>query len=125
MDLDRQELPPPRADEPPQRVPEVKPPLLGDWFIYLSIIVLFCGVIAITALELGNTIDAAIVRVPAIIGAGILALVSADAALRTYRSIGAWWPLSRTRAVQRAVWTVVLFVAGLASLGLIYYLVMR
>lgn len=125
MDLDRQELPPPRADEPPQRVPEVKPPLLGDWFIYLSIIVLFCGVIAITALELGNTIDAAIVRVPAIIGAGILALVSADAALRTYRSIGAWWPLSRARAVQRAVWTVVLFVAGLASLGLIYYLVMR
>jgi hypothetical protein len=125
VDLDRQELPPPRANEPPQRVPEVKPPLLGDWFIYLSIIVLFCGVIAITALELGNTIDAAIVRVPAIIGAGILALVSADAALRTYRSIWAWWPISRARALQRAVWTVVLVAAGMGSLGLICYLVIR
>jgi hypothetical protein len=125
VDLDRQELPPPRADEPPQRVPEVKPPLLGDWFIYLSIIVLFCGVIAITALELGNTIDAAIVRVPAIIGAAILALVSADAALRTYRSVGAWWPISRTRALQRAVWTVVLVCAGMASLGLVAYLLIR
>ncbi|MEA2677202.1 MAG: hypothetical protein QOJ81_1343 [Chloroflexota bacterium] len=125
MDLDRQELPPPRASEPPQRVPELRPPLLGDWFIYLSVIVLFCGVIAITALELGNSLDSGIVRFPAIIGAAILALVAADAAMRTYRSIWAWWHISRGRALQRAVWTVVLACVALGSLGLIAYLVIR
>jgi hypothetical protein len=125
VDLDRQELPPPRANEPPQRVPEVKPPLLGDWFIYLSVVVLFCGVIAITALELGNPLDAAIVRIPAILGAALLALVAADAALRTYRSIWAWWPISRPRAIQRAVWTVVLGCTTMFSIGLIAYLVIR
>ena len=125
MDFDRQEPPPPRANEPPQRVPEVKPPLLGDWFIYLSVVVLFCGVIAITALELGSSLDSAIVRIPAIIGAGILALVAADAAVRTYRSIWAWWPISKARAIQRAVWTVVLGCTGMFSVGLIAYLVIR
>jgi hypothetical protein len=125
MDLDRQELPPPRADEPPQRVPELRPPLLGDWFIYLSVIVLFCGVIAITALELGNTLDAPVVRFPAIVGAALLALVAADAALRTFRSIWAWWPIDRGRAIQRAVWTVVLGCTAMFSIGLIAYLVIR
>jgi hypothetical protein len=123
VDLDRQELPPPRANEPPQRVPETKPTLLGDWFIYLSVIVLFCGVIAITALNLGHTLDSAIVRIPTIIGAAILALVATDAAVRTFRSIFAWWPLSRGRAIQRAVWTVVLGCTAGFSLGLIAYLV--
>jgi hypothetical protein len=108
MDLDRQELPPPRANEPPQRVPELRPTLLGDWFIYLSVIILACGVIAITALNLGSTSDAPIVRYPAIVGAALVAVVAADAALRTFRSIIAWWPISRPRAIQRAVWTAVL-----------------
>jgi hypothetical protein len=125
VDLDRQELPPPRATEPPQRVPETKPTLLGDWFIYLSVVVLLCGVIAITALNLGSTLDSAIVRIPTIIGAAILALVAADAAVRTYRSIWAWWPISRARAIQRAVWTVVLVCTAMFSLGLIAYLVIR
>jgi hypothetical protein len=123
MDFDRQELPPPRASEPPQRVPELRPPLLGDWFIYLSVVVLACGVIAITALNMGTTIDSAIVRVPAIIGAAVLALVAADAAVRTFRSILAWWPISRGRAIQRAVWTVVLGCTCGFSLALIAYLV--
>ena len=125
MDLDRQELPPPRANEPPQRVRETKPTLLGDWFIYLSVIVLVCGVIAITALNLGHTLDSAIVRIPTIIGAAILALVAADAAVRTFRSTFAWWPISRARAIQRAVWTVVLGCTSGFSLGLIAYLVIR
>lgn len=125
MDLDRQELPPPRANEPPQRVPELRPPLLGDWFIYLSVIVLFCGIIAITALNLGSSLDSAIVRIPAIIGAAILALVAVDAAVRTYRSIWVWWPISRARAIQRAVWTVVLGCTAMFSLGLIAYVVIR
>ncbi len=123
MDLDRQELPPPRGTEPPQRVPELHPPLLGDWFIYLSVIVLFSGVIAITALEFGNDLHSALVRIPAILGAALLALVAADAAIRTYRSIWAWWPIDRGRAIQRAVWTVVLGCTALGSVGLIAYLV--
>lgn len=123
MDLDRQELPPPRTNEPPQRVPELRPPLLGDWFIYLSIIVLFCGVIAITALELGNPLRAPIVNFPAILGAALLAVVAADAAVRTWRSAFAWLPISRARAAQRAVWTVVLACIALGSVGLIAYLV--
>jgi hypothetical protein len=125
VDLDRQELPPPRANGPPQRVPELRPPLLGDWFIYLSVIVLFCGVIAITALELGSSLDSAIVRIPAVVGAAVLVLVAADAAVRTYRSIWAWWPISRARAIQRAVWTVILGGVGMFSIGLIAYLVIR
>ncbi len=51
MDLHRQDVPPARANEPPQRVPETKPPLLGDWFIYLSVVVLFSGVIAIVGIK--------------------------------------------------------------------------
>lgn len=108
MDLDRQELPPPRANEPPQRVPELRPPLLGDWFIYLSVIVLFCGVIAITALELGNPFESPIVSFPTILGAALLAFVSADAAARTWRAAFAWLPISRARGIQRFVWTLVL-----------------
>lgn len=123
MDLDRQELPPPRTNEPPQRVPEMHPPLLGDWFIYLSVIVLFCGVIAITALELGNPLRSPIVSWPAILGAALLAFVAADAAVRTWRSAFAWLPISRPRAAQRAVWTVVLACIALGSVGLIAYLV--
>ena len=94
MDLDRQEMPPSRANEPPQRVPELRPPLLGDWFIYLSVVVLISGVVAITALELGNPLESGIVRFPAMLAAGLLAFVAADAALRTWRSAFAWLPIS-------------------------------
>ena len=124
MDLDRQELPP-RPNEPPQRVPEVKPPLLGDWFIYLSVIVLFCGVIAITALELGNPLEAGIVRFPAILGGALLAFISADAALRTWRSAFAWLPISRPRGIQRFVWTVVLVGVLAGCVGLVIFMVSR
>jgi ABC-type molybdate transport system permease subunit len=122
VDLDRQELPPPRVNEPPQRVPETKPPLLGDWFIYLSVIVLFCGVIAITALELGNDLRSPIVLIPTILGAVLLAVVAADGALRTWRSAWAWLPIFGPRAVQRFLWTGVLLAVLIGSLGLIYYL---
>ena len=115
MDLDRQELPPPRANEPPQRVSETKPTLLGDWFIYLSVIVLVCGVIAITALELGNRITDGIVRWPALIAVALLTLVAADAALKTWRSAWAWMPISSGRGIQRLVWSVVLLAVAIVS----------
>jgi hypothetical protein len=107
MDLDRQPVPT-GPNEPPQRVPETKPPLLGDWFIYLSVVVLFSGVIAISALELGNPIGSAIVKYPTTIGAAVLTVVSADAALRTWRSAFAWLPIDRRRSIQRFVWTAIL-----------------
>ena len=118
-------MPAPRAGEPPQRVPETKPPLLGDWFIYLSVVVLICGVIAITAFELGNSLESAVVKLPTLLGAAILAVVSADAALRTWRSAFAWLPVSRQRGIQRFVWTAVLVGVLVASVALVIVMVGR
>jgi hypothetical protein len=118
MDLDRQELPPPRVNQPPQRVPEARPPLLGDWFIYLSVVVLFCGVIAITALELGNRITDGIVRWPAVVAVALLTLVATDGALRSWRAAWVWMPISQPRGVQRLVWAVVLVGIAVGSLFL-------
>ena len=108
MELDRQDVPRNPRPDPPQRVPEVKPPLLGDWFIYLSVVVLICGVIAITAIELGNNLDSDVVRIPAVIGGTVLVLVTADAALRTWRSAWAWLPVNVGRGLFRFVWTAAL-----------------
>ena len=108
MELHRQELPPPRRPEPPQRVPETSPPLLGDWFIYLSVIVLIAGVVAISALEFGNDVSSAVVRVPALIACILLVPISADAAVRVWRSAWAWLPVDRNRGLFRFVWTAVL-----------------
>lgn len=115
MDLDRQELPPPRAKEPPQRVPELRPPLLGDWFIYLSVIVLICGVIAITALELGSRTWDAIVVWPGVAAAALLVVISADAAIRTWRSAWAWLPVDRGRGLFRFVWSAALVLILVAA----------
>ena len=117
MELDRQELPPPRRPQPPQRVPEANPPLLGDWFIYLSVIVLFCGIIAITALEFGGSdgLHAPLVRIPTLIASILLIPISADAAVRAWRSAGAWMPVDRGRGLFRYVWAAVLFAILAAS----------
>jgi len=118
VELHRQELPPSHRPEPPQRVPEANPPMLGDWFIYLSIIVLICGVIAISALEFGNELDALVVRVPAFIACALLVPISADAAVRVWRSAWTWLPVDRNRGLFRFVWAAVLAGILLASLGL-------
>lgn len=118
MELHRQELPPPRRPEPPQRVPEANPPLLGDWFIYLSIIVLVCGVIAISALEFGNSIQSGLVRVPAIIASVLMVPISADAAIRVWRSAWAWLPVDRNRGLFRFVWAAVLVAILIAAVTL-------
>lgn len=127
VDLDRQERPP-RLDAHgrplvPSRVPEVHPPLLGDWFIYFSVVVLVCGVVAITALELGTPVRSGLVRVPALIGAGLLIVLSADAALRVWRSAWAWLPVNRGRGLFRFVWAAVLVGILLLAVGAIVYLV--
>jgi hypothetical protein len=122
VELHRQELPPSRRPEPPQRVPEPNPPLLGDWFIYLSIIVLICGVIAISALEFGSGIESPIVWLPGLIACVLLVIVSADAAVRVWRSAGAWMPVDRNRAYFRYVWFVVLASVVLVSVIVAFYL---
>lgn len=121
MELHRQDIPPSPRGEPPQRVPELRPPLLGDWFIYLSVVVLICGVIAITAFEFGNPLSSALVKFPAIVAAALLVPISADAALRTWRSAWAWLPVERGRGLFRFVWAAVLaaIVIGAAAIVLI------
>lgn len=115
MELHRQEVPPSPRGEPPQRVPELRPPLLGDWFIYLSVVVLVCGVIAISAFEFGNPLGAPLVKWPAIVAAALLVPISADAALRTWRSAFAWLPIDRGRGLFRFVWAAVLAAITIAA----------
>lgn len=123
MELHRQELPPSPRGEPPQRVPELRPPLLGDWFIYLSVVVLVCGVVAITALELGNPLKSLVVLGPALIAAALMVPIAGDAALRTWRSAWAWLPVDRRRGIFRLLWAGVLLSIMLGAVGLIVYLV--
>jgi hypothetical protein len=110
--LDRQERPV-RLDAQgrplvPQRVPEVRPTPLSEWFIYLSIVVLVCGVVAIMALEVGTPMSAPIVKVPVLVGGVVLLAVNADALVRVARSARAWMPVHRGRAWFRVLWAAVL-----------------
>jgi hypothetical protein len=124
MELDRQERPEPldASGRPlvPQRVPETRPTPLQDWFIYLSVIVLICGTIAISALELGAQPADLIVRLPVAIGGFVLAVVTADAVVRVWRSAWAWLPVHRGRGLFRFVWVAVLvgvLLAAVAAVG--------
>jgi hypothetical protein len=113
--LDRQERPVVRDVHGrlivPQRVPELEPTPLQSSFIYLSIVVLVCGVIAIMALELGTPMSSLLVKIPVLIGGGMLLLVTGDALVRVWRSVGAWREVDADRAKFRIVWTVVLAVS--------------
>jgi hypothetical protein len=110
--LDRQERPLPvdRQGRPlvPQRVPETRPTPLQDAFIHLSIVVLVCGVIAIMAVELGAPLSSPVVKVPALLGGAVLLVVTADALVRVWRSVGAWRPVDASRARFRVLWAAVL-----------------
>jgi hypothetical protein len=106
-----------QREQPPSRVDEASPPVLGDWFIYLSVVVLVCGVIVITALEFGARLSDGIVRVPAMIGGGLLLILALDAAARVWRSAWAWLPVDRGRGLFRFVWTAVLVAIALAAIA--------
>jgi hypothetical protein len=125
--LHRQERPAPSdttgAGRLPTRVPETRPTPLQGAFIYLSIVVLVCGSIAISALELGVHPREPIVRVPFLLGGAVLAVVAADAIVRIWRSAWAWLPVDRGRALFRFVWLATL-VAGLVGLGVVAWLVL-
>jgi hypothetical protein len=115
--LDRQQRPASSRPQPPQRVPETQPPLLGDWFIYLSVVVLVSGVVAITALELGASLTDSIVRVPALLASGVVILLAGDALVRVWRSAWAWLPVDRGRGLFRFVWAAVLAAILLGSVA--------
>jgi hypothetical protein len=92
----------------PGRVPETKPTPLQDTFIYFSIVVLICGVVAIGALELGSPLGSLVVKVPVLIGGVVLIVVSLDAIVRIWRAALAWMPIDRGRGLFRLVWDAVL-----------------
>lgn len=125
--LDRQEVRVPRDTKGrplvPSRVPETRPTPLQDAFIYLSIGVLFSGVIAITALELGAKPSDPVVRIPVLIGGALLALVTMDAMVRIWRSAWAWLPVDRGRGLFRFVWVGVLALSLMVLVGIVWLVI--
>lgn len=113
--LDRQARPQPvdAQGRPlvPQRIPERHPTPLQGAFIYLSIVVLVCGVIAIMALELGTPMSSLVVKVPVLIGGSLLIVVTIDALVRVSRSVAAWREVDVGRARFRILWAVVLAIS--------------
>ena len=108
-------LPPSLHGLPARSVPEVAPTPLQPYYINLSVIVLICGAIAITALELGASLSSALVKVCVIVAAPLLIVTTADAIVRIWRSAWAWMPVNRARGAFRLAWVVV-SVIGLGAL---------
>lgn len=113
--LDRQAVPEPRSTStlppslqglPPRSVPETRPTPLQPYYVYLSVVVFFCGLVAITALELGAPIGSPLVKVCVLVGAPLLILTTFDASLRIWRSAWAWMPVDRGRGLFRLAWLV-------------------
>ena len=112
--LDRQPVPATSAAAaPPRNVPETAPTPLQRHYISLSVVALVAGTIAITALETGSSPRSVLVKACVAVGAPILVLTTADAALRIWRSVQAWLPVDRGRALFRLAWL------AAAAIGLI------
>lgn len=95
------------AGLPPRSVPETKPTPLQKHYVLLSAPALVLGAVAITALELGITLDSVLVKACVLIGAPLLAVANADAILRIWRSAWAWMPVDRAKGVFRLAWVAV------------------
>lgn len=118
------ELPASLQGLPPRSVPETAPTPLQRHYINLSVIVLICGAIAITALELGASLGSPMVKLCVIIATPLLLLTTADAVLRIWRSAWAWMPVDRGRGLFRLAWVAVSIV-GLTALTLAAIVVIR
>lgn len=94
---------------PPRSVPETAPTPLQRHYVTLSVVVLICGALAITALEFGTPLSSPLVKLCALIGAPFLIVTSADATLRIWRSAWAWLPVNRGRGLFRLGWVLVAF----------------
>ena len=110
-------LPPSLQGLPPRSVPETAPTPLQRHYINLSVIVLICGAIAITALELGASLGSPLVKLCVLIATPLLLLTTGDAVLRIWRSAWAWMPVDRGRGLFRLAWVAVSIV-GLTALTL-------
>lgn len=99
-------LPPSLQGLPPRSVPETRPTPLQPYYVYLSVVAFFCGLVAITALELGAPIGSPLVKLCVLVGAPMLILTTLDAALRIWRSAWAWMPVDRGRGLFRLAWLV-------------------
>jgi hypothetical protein len=108
-------LPPSLQGLPPRSVPEVAPTPLQRQYINLSVVVLICGAIAITALELGASLGSPLVKLCVVVAAPLLVLTTADAVLRIWRSAWAWMSIDRGKGLFRLAWVAVSLV-GLAAL---------
>ena len=116
--LDRQPahaptLPPSLQGLPARSVPETRPTPLQPYYVYLSVVVLICGAVAITALEFGAPLGSPLVKLCALIGLPLLVVTTADATLRIWRSAWAWLPVNRSKGLFRFAWV------GAALVGLI------
>jgi hypothetical protein len=108
-------LPPSLQGLPPRSVPEVTPTPLQRHYINLSVIVLICGAIAITALEVGVPLGSPLIKLCVVIAAPLLVVTTADAVLRIWRSAWAWMPIDRGKGLFRLAWVAVSLI-GLAAL---------
>ena len=108
-------LPPSLQGLPPRSVPEIAPTPLQRAYIFLSVPVLICGAIAITALELGAGLGSPLVKLCVAIAAPLLVVTTTDAILRIWRSAWAWMPVDRGKGTFRLAWVAV-SVIGLAAL---------
>ena len=95
---------------PPRSVPELRPTPLQAHYIQLSVVALVCGAVAITALEIGLPLGSPLVKLCVAIGAPLLFLTTADAALRIWRSAWAWMPVNPGRGAFRLAWFAVTIV---------------
>ena len=108
--------PPSLAGLPPRSVPEVAPTPLQRHYINLSVIVLVCGAIAITALELGTPLGSPLIKLCVLVGAPLLVVTTADALLRIWRSAWAWMPIDPGKGWFRLAWVAVSII-GLTALS--------
>jgi hypothetical protein len=108
-------LPPSLQGLPPRSVPEVAPTPLQKHYVLLSVPVLVLGAVAITALELGASLDSPLVKGCVLVATPLLVVTTADAVLRIWRSAWAWMPTDRGRGLFRLAWVAVSLV-GLVAL---------
>ena len=78
-------------------------------------VVLICGAIAITALNLGARLGDPLIKLCVIVAAPLLVVTTADAIVRIWRSAWAWMGVDRGKGLFRLAWVVVSLV-GLGAL---------
>lgn len=107
-------LPPSLQGLPPRSVPEVAPTPLQKHYIDLSVVVLVCGAIAITALNLGARLGDPLIKLCVLVAAPLLVVTTVDAVLRIWRSAWAWMPVDAGKGWFRLAWVAVSAVGLLA-----------